>query len=279
MKGPPGGMRFLGLCQNWICTYMLWSYYLVQVWGFWKLLSGPSRGFWKLLSGPSLCFFAYKNSGFKRFVLQTQLSFCVFFFCAQLSCNSLKITFFKKRVQKLGFFNFQCFKLKFWKFSFLGLLKHYENRGFGNLLCFLLLKGRKQAKKNDNWNFWILVFLVQKMAVSWRICCFQKVCWNPYFYSVFRVRAFRAKLSKKGNFGHPPKKKKILTHNWKAHFCGGFNGQVRWPEGPPHLALNPPYLFFFFCFLSFLCSHRKTLFFPLKRAFFVYFSLSPFLSP
>ena len=27
-------------------------------------------------------------------------------------------------------------------------------------------------------------------------------------------------------------------------FFGGFKGQVRWPEGPPHLALNPPYCFF-----------------------------------
>ena len=45
-------------------------------------------------------------------------------------------------------------------------------------------------------------------------------------------------------------------------FFGGFKGQVRWPEGPPHLALNPPYLFFFcylvvvfffvFCFLFFV---------------------------
>ena len=38
---------------------------------------------------------------------------------------------------------------------------------------------------------------------------------------------------------------------------GGFKGQVRWPKGPPHLALNPPYfLLVFFCFfylLSFLC--------------------------
>ena len=41
-------------------------------------------------------------------------------------------------------------------------------------------------------------------------------------------------------------------------FIGGFKGQVRWPKGPPHLALNPPYflvfvfcllLFFFVCFL------------------------------
>ena len=32
-------------------------------------------------------------------------------------------------------------------------------------------------------------------------------------------------------------------------FFGGFKGHVRWPEGPPHLALNPPYLFFCFCFV------------------------------
>ena len=37
-------------------------------------------------------------------------------------------------------------------------------------------------------------------------------------------------------------------------FFGGFKGQVRWPEGPPHLALNPPYFFFvsFFCYFLFL---------------------------
>ena len=33
-------------------------------------------------------------------------------------------------------------------------------------------------------------------------------------------------------------------------FFGGFKGQVRWPEGPPHLALNPPY-FICFCFFGF----------------------------
>ena len=27
-------------------------------------------------------------------------------------------------------------------------------------------------------------------------------------------------------------------------FFGGFHGQVRWPKGPPHLALNPPYFLF-----------------------------------
>ena len=35
-------------------------------------------------------------------------------------------------------------------------------------------------------------------------------------------------------------------------FFGGFKGQVRWPKGPPHLALNPPYFFFCFCFLFFV---------------------------
>ena len=34
-------------------------------------------------------------------------------------------------------------------------------------------------------------------------------------------------------------------------FFGGFKGQVRWPKGPPHLALNPPY-FICFCFLGFV---------------------------
>ena len=35
-------------------------------------------------------------------------------------------------------------------------------------------------------------------------------------------------------------------------FFGGFKGHVRWPEGPPHLALNPPYFIcFVFLFLFF----------------------------
>ena len=75
-------------------------------------------------------------------------------------------------------------------------------------------------------------------------------------------------------------------------FLGGFKGQVRWPEGPPHLALNPPYLFFslfLFCFFGFvLCFFVSSflsllliekLVFPPKRAFFVYCWVSPFVSP
>ena len=132
-------------------------------------------------------------------------------------------------------------------------------------------------------------FFCQKMAVSWRTTLFQKrPCWSPYFHSVFWVHAFWAKVSRKGNFENTPKKEK-MTDNWKALvlvflcfllllfsffliffvffvFCvffGGFKGQVRWPEGPPHLALNPPYL------------HKKPCFPPRKRAFFLIFECLP----
>ena len=46
-------------------------------------------------------------------------------------------------------------------------------------------------------------------------------------------------------------------------FFWGFKGQVRWPKGPPHLALNPA--FFVFCFplpFLYLLLNRKTQFFP-----------------
>ena len=87
-----------------------------------KLLSGPSLGvfgsyylvqvgFLEVIIWSKFVFLAYKNSGFKRFVLHTQLSFCVF--CAQLSGNFLKIAFFKKRVQKLGFSIFSVLSLNF----------------------------------------------------------------------------------------------------------------------------------------------------------------------
>ena len=115
------------------------------------------------------------------------------------------------------------------------------------------------------------------------ICFPKKRPWNPYFYSVFLVRVFWAKVSKKGNFEKPPPKKNwLITEKlifgyfcsffWLLFFLvflffllfslfffcfcvffGGFKGQVRWPEGPPHLALNPP-SFFFFCFFGcFFC--------------------------
>ena len=110
------------------------SYYLVQV------------GFLEVIIWSKFVFLAYKNSGFKRFVLHTQLSFCVFF-CPQFCGNFLKIAFFKKRVQKLGFPIFSVLSLDFQNSLFLGLLKHYKNRGFSEFLCFVLLKEKKTGKK------------------------------------------------------------------------------------------------------------------------------------
>ena len=168
----------------------------------------------------------------------------------------------------------------------------------------------------------------------------KKACWNPYFYSVFWVRAFWAKVSKKGNFGHPPKKGKnwlIIEKPFFGYFCcffcccyffffflfffwcslcfvffrwggpqghltwplflfcfllllffvlffmfGGFKGQVRWPKGPPHLALNPPYLFFVFFWegsFPFFVLIEKPCFPPKKGIFFVYFQCFSFFLP
>ena len=78
-----------------------------------KLLSGPSLGvfgsyylvqvgFLEVIIWSKFVFLAYKNSGFKRFVLHTQLSFCVFFLSPifwQFSKNSL----FQKKGAKIGF--------------------------------------------------------------------------------------------------------------------------------------------------------------------------------
>ena len=81
----------------------------------------------------------------------------MFFWCPiiwQLSKNSL----FQKKGAKNGVFKFLCFKLSYGKFSFLGLLKHYKNRGFSRFLCFFFEREKRQ-EKNDNWNFRIWFFL------------------------------------------------------------------------------------------------------------------------
>ena len=119
-------------------------------------------------------------------------------------------------------------------------------------------------------------FLVQKWPFRDAYLLFKKKGLKPLFYSVFWVRAFWAKVSKREILKSHQEKWKNLTDNWKAifgYFCcffflllfscffwfplfffvffGGFKGQVRWPEGPPHLALNPPYLFIFVFFVFF----------------------------
>ena len=74
---------------------------------------------------------------------------------------------------------------------------------------FFVVVREEKGKKNDNWNFWIWVFLVQKWPFRDSELFSKKwVAETPIFIAVFGC-AFLAKLSKKGNFGHPPKKEKF----------------------------------------------------------------------
>ena len=52
-----------------IYIYTLWGYYLVQVWPFWKLLSGPSLFFYKTPIAKK----HYKNRGFSPFFLEKKI--------------------------------------------------------------------------------------------------------------------------------------------------------------------------------------------------------------
>ena len=105
-----------------------------------KSVIGPSLAIFKVnnwaksksIIGPR-SFSHCKNRGLRRFLGLSYhcvcVCVCVCFFCSQLSGSFLKIAFLKKRVQKLGFPIFCVLSLKF-ENSFLGLLKHYKNRGF-----------------------------------------------------------------------------------------------------------------------------------------------------
>ena len=59
---------------------------------------------------------------------------------------------------------------------------------------------------------------------------------------------------------------------------GGFKGQVKWPEWPPHLVLNPSYFGGLFCFVLFsycaFCVKTTSLFCPGKKLFLLIFSVS-----
>ena len=185
------------------------------------------------------------------------------------------------------------------------------------------------------YEFW---FFCPKMAVLWRTSAFpKKRAWNPYFKVFLGWALFGPRCQKRVILKSHPKQRKhwLITEKlffgifavflggllFFLFFCfflcffGGLKGQVRWPEGPPHLALNPPYLFFFggvcfvfllvffggfkgqvrwpfgpphlalnppylfllfFCFLFFI---QKNLAFPQKRAFFVYFQCFSFFLP
>ena len=158
----------------------------------------------------------------------------------------------------------------------------------------MLLKEKKRAKENDNWNFWIWLFLPKNGRFVKRNSFSKNALLKPLFFIVFFGCALSGPSCQKREFLDTPQKMKVclITESFflvlfvflhflslffffvfLLYFCffcfccflgfvffvlffGGFKGQVRWPEGPPHLALNPSCLFFFlfrFCvFLSFL---------------------------
>ena len=190
----------------------------------------------------------------------------------------------------MGFSNFSVLSSFFWKFSFLGLLKHYKNRVSADFCVFCCWQRRKEPQKMIT-GISGFVFLSKNGRFVTHNCFSKMWCAETPIFIVFWGCALSGPSCQKREFLDTPPKKKILTDNWKAHFLvfwvclllflffvvfcfflywperpplvnpfllffWGFKGQVRWPKGPPHLALNPPYFCFFLVFLfllSFLC--------------------------
>ena len=106
--------------------------------------------------------------------------------------------------------------------------------------------------------------------------CFQKNLAETPIFIVFLGARFFGQVVKKEKFWTPTKNKRKISliteklcfwyfcvfsfycscfscSSFVFQFLEGLSGQVRWPEGPPHLALNPPYLFLFVLFLFCFC--------------------------
>ena len=148
---------------------------------------------------PSFCSFCGPN---KRTALQRN---------APIIWQFFKNSLFQKRCKNCFFFQFIFFVLSLlFEISLLCWLEHYKNRGFGNLLCFCCSKRRKNKKykkmefvdlvcRSKNSRFVTHLFSFQKEKISWT---------PPNFCSVFGVRVFWAKLSKR-KFWTPTKTQKF----------------------------------------------------------------------
>ena len=149
-----------------------------------------------------------------------------------------------------------------------------------------------------------LGFFVQKWPFRDTHLFFKKCLAETPIFMVFWGACFLGQVVKKGTLWTPTKRNIwLITEKlffW--YFCvfsvfflfwgfvffgvfvGGFKGQVRWPEGPPHLALHPPYLLFLFLggvvfpFLSLLFNTKKTCFSPRKEHFLFIFESLPCFS-
>ena len=280
---------------------------------FWSKF-GPFRGYYLaqvgLLSAPSLMFACF-YSGFKWF-LHTQLSFYVFW-CPIIWQSFKKSIFQKKGCRHCFCFQISLFKFNFWKLSLLCLLNPCKTRGFSIFLCVLLLKEKKRQKiiiRISGFGFF-----GPKMAVSWRFLFSKNWFAETPISIVFWGCALFGPSCQKGKFWTPPQTREFWLITQKLVFCifwvsvvfssfsvllfcffvflfcfcsvflgsvlfrGGFKGQVRWPKGPPHLALNPPYFFGLFCFFFSFCFFEIKLFFPIKGALLLTLQCLPLFLP
>ena len=192
----------------------------------------------------------------------------------QFSWNSL---FQQKGAKIVFFFQFLCFKSIFWKLSFLGLPKHYKNRGFSYFWCFLVVereeKGNKVITEISGFGFFLskngrfvtqshfpknvllkplfllcflgcaLFWLITEKLILGVFSCFSCV------FCLWLLFVFLVRWPEGTSLGPKPSKIVFFLEFFVVFvfgfFCfGGFKGQVRWPEGPPILALNPSYLYF-----------------------------------
>ena len=174
-----------------------------------KLLAGPSLAVLMVINWSKWGYQLVPGKFWPIFVVVSsdlcfaQLSFCVFGgpIVWQFSKNSL----FKKKGARIGFFNFLCFKFKFWTFSFLGLLKHYINRVSANSYVFVV-----EGKENrQNMICGIPGLFFQKWPFSDGYLFLRKCLAETPILIVFWGARFFGQVVKKGKFWTPTKKEKV----------------------------------------------------------------------
>ena len=136
-------------------------------------------------------------------------------------CQFSKHSLFQKKGAIIS--KFLCFKYSSGKIFF-GLLKHFKIGGSTNVCLFLVEKKEKNKKEknrqtDDNWNFWFW-FLSKNGRFLTQICFSKDALLKPLFYSVFWLRPFLAKWSKR-EISDTHQKKKWMIDSWKA-FLGGY---------------------------------------------------------
>ena len=149
-----------------VCTYVLWSYYQVQVW--------PFQGYCLVQVGV----ITWSRFVFLPISIVVSSVFCTVsyhfvFCCAHLSGNFLKRAFF----QKLSpfFSNFSVSSLIFENSHFLRLLKHYKNRGFSKIVYFCWTFKEKKNKIKVITGISGFGFLVPKWPFV-TVICLPKMC-------------------------------------------------------------------------------------------------------